>query len=216
MPMKLKDLYDVPLKHKKVVLYADFNVPIVEGEIADTFRIEKTLPTIIYVLSQEPDLLVIMTHLGRPDIHEKKCFVEGKGKLANTLLPVYTWLSQRINIEFVRDLDNLYEKKGTVLLENTRLYEKAYIINRLYFIDLVIFDGFGVAHRPLIIPKNKKVYAGLLMRAELERRLDNFDLVIMGGRKITDKMALIKHLKFKNIFFGGGMCFSILKQKKYR
>lgn len=213
VPMKLKDLHDVPHKQKKVLLYADFNVPIIDGKIVDTFRIEKTWPTIVHILSRESELLVIVSHLGRPDAHEKECFKEGMSGLKNTLQPVYEWLSLRMSIAFARDLDGLGEKKGAVLLENTRLYDKAYLIQELSFVDLVVFDGFSVAHRPLLIPRDKKVYAGLLMRAELQRRVNDFDLVIMGGKKITDKMALIKHLSFKNIFFGGGMSFSILKQK---
>lgn len=202
--MTLKKLQSIHFKNKNVLLYADFNVPVYDGKIVDTFRIEKCLPTINYILSENVNLLLILSHFGRPDENEKMEFKNGICT-KNTLTLVSGWLKGKYELEFTRNLNELKTKKGMVLLENTRLYDKDELKKGLEFVDFVVFDGFSVAHRPLLLPADKKVFAGLLVQEELGRRMDSFDLVILGGKKISDKIALIRNLKFKKIFFCGAM-----------
>ena len=64
--MNLRTVKDLDLQGKKVLIRVDFNVPLKEGVVTDTTRIERALPTIRYILKQEGASLIVMTHLGRP------------------------------------------------------------------------------------------------------------------------------------------------------
>jgi 3-phosphoglycerate kinase len=66
-----KTIKDIDLSGKRVLLRADYNVPVVEGKISDDYRIKQSIPTINYILKQKPKGLVIISHLGRPNGPEK-------------------------------------------------------------------------------------------------------------------------------------------------
>lgn len=207
---KYKPLRDVPLRDKTVLLCADLNVPIKDGTILDTFRLEKAMPTITYILSQHVRQLIITSHLGRPTDDERSQFARGQTPI-HTLRPVHAWLSHTLpNLSFITDPSRI-NNAHPVLLENIRLYDQQWLTSMLAIADLAVFDAFAAAHRPPLIPP-VRVYAGLLVEEELARPLA-FDLVVLGGAKVSDKMQLMRSLTYKEMFVGGGMCLSMLRKR---
>src|SRR5690348_6665937 len=91
-----KTLKNIELGGKRVLLRADYNVPVDHGHITDDYRLKASLPTIQYILKQKPGALIIISHLGRPD---------GKPDHAFSLLPVARRLSDLLdkNIHFATD-----------------------------------------------------------------------------------------------------------------
>src|SRR5580698_5978984 len=81
---------DIDLKGKRVLLRADYNVPLKDGVITDDYRIKQSLPTVQYILEQEGSSLVIVSHLGRPD---------GKVDPTMSLAPVAKRLSELLGKE---------------------------------------------------------------------------------------------------------------------
>ena len=158
MKRTVKDL--VGLKGKVILLRADFNVPIDDGgKILDTTRIERTLPTIKYLIEQKAKV-VILSHLGRPKGFE----------IRKSLFPVAMVLMSKLpcNVDFCNavvgdEVKNRikYLKEGNVLLlENTRFYkgeEKCdmdFARQMAELGDIFVNDAFGTAHR-----KNASTFA---------------------------------------------------------
>ena len=122
--MKKKTIEDYNLSGKRVILRADYNVPVDNGKITDDYRIEQSLPTIKYLLKQKCSI-VIISHLGRPEVNHDRRY---------TLLPVAKRLSKLLGKE-VRFIDDCIGentkaevdkmKPGEiVLLENLRYYKE--------------------------------------------------------------------------------------------
>ncbi|KAM0688541.1 hypothetical protein COBT_000191 [Conglomerata obtusa] len=212
-----KSIKDIDLAGKRVFLRADFNVPIINNQIADDYRVKMTLPTIEYLLDHNIASLVIGSHLGRPN---------GKYDFQYSLEPVFLFLKvwfQKRNLEL--KFSAIYEKNYSpyVLLDNLRFVEEEeHAINetklKFYFesiADFVVMDAFGVCHRETgsINRTGLEVYAGLLVLQELEMFYDlvsnkkDIDLIILGGKKVKDKLRLIKGFinKAHKIFIGGGL-----------
>ncbi len=221
----LRDLTD--LRGKRVFLRADFNVPIVKGEVFDSYRIIKTLPTIEFLQSQKARIL-IASHF------ESK---EGK-----TLLPVFNFLKKKLPIEFVTDPFSAEGKKMTedaldkgkiVLLENLRTWpgekdnDDAFAKELASLAEVYVNDAFGASHRAhasiVGIPKYSKGYAGLLLEAEIKSLSQAFDpkrpfLFMLGGAKFETKMPLIEKFfkKADMLFVGGALANNFFKEKGFK
>lgn len=221
----IKDLKN--LSGKKVILRADFNVPIKNGVVLDDFRIKKVLPTILY-LQQKGAKVIIISHLGE----------EGN----ETLLPVALKLKKCLKeFEFIgtQIFSNETEKKindmkkgEIVLLENLRREtgEKknspsfARALSR--YGEIYVNDAFSVSHREhasvVGITKYLPGYAGLQLLAEVENLSKVFTpahpfLFILGGAKFETKIPLIKkYLRgADNIFIGGAIANDFFKARGY-
>lgn len=224
---------DLDLKGKKVLIRADFNVPLDEdGGITDDTRIRKALPTIKYVLQQGGSVILI-SHLGRPGGER----VEGL-----SLRPVADRLSRLLGRE-VKFIDDCLGEKvkssvgrmapgEVVLLENLRFYpgekkgDREFARRLAAGYDLYIDDAFGTAHRghasmvgvTEFIPRSAM---GYLMEKEtcyLGRALDNPRrpfLAILGGAKVSDKIQVIKSLlrRVDALLIGGAMAYTFLREK---
>jgi phosphoglycerate kinase len=223
------------LAGKRVLLRCDFNVPMDNGTIADDGRIRAALPTIQKLLELGASVL-ICSHLGRPEGMINKEF---------TLAPVAARLSELLGQKVVFANDTVGEEAKAVakalapgdvaVLENLRFEEaetskdpdvrKAFAIKLAALADVFVSDGFGVVHR-----KHASVYelatllpsaAGLLVEAEVRvlEQLTNSDqrpyTVVLGGSKVSDKLAVIGSLlpKIDNLVVGGGMLFTFLAAK---
>ena len=145
---------DIDLKGKKIILRADFNVPLDDNQnITDDIRIQAALPTIQYILEQGPAKLILMSHLGRP-----------KGKAVETmrLAPVAKRLQELLGEDVLMASDcvgDAVEKEiaaspaRVVLLENLRFHNEetdndAGFAKKLAALaDLYVNDAFGTAHR---------------------------------------------------------------------
>ena len=198
----LEDLGDVA--GRRVLLRADFNVPISDGEIVDDFRIRAALPTIEYLTSRGATVTAC-THLGRPKgAPDPKYSVEPVRRRLAELAPG------------VSLLDNLRFDPGETA------NDPAFVQRLIEGQDLYVNDAFGASHRahasivgpPQFLPSA----AGRLLEREVEVLLPlRTDpkrpfVVILGGSKVSDKLGVIDALSTvaDALVIGGGMCFTFL------
>ncbi|RIO09174.1 phosphoglycerate kinase [Mammaliicoccus sciuri] len=232
--MAKKNVKDVELKGKKVLVRADFNVPMKDGAITNDNRIVQALPTINYIIEQGGKV-ILFSHLGKVKTEEDK---QGL-----SLKPVAERLSELLNKEvtFVPEtrgealesaIDGLSE--GDVLVfENTRFEDvdgKKESKNDPelgeYWAslgDVFINDAFGTAHREhasnVGIASSIETASGFLMDKEIkfiggvvsepERPL----VAILGGAKVSDKIGVIENLLTiaDKVIIGGGMAYTFFK-----
>jgi len=204
----LEDLGDV--SGRRVLLRADFNVPIAGGEIVDDFRIRAALPTIEWLTSRGATVTAC-THLGRPKgAPDPKYSVEPVRRRLAELAP---------GVEL---LDNLRFDAGET--ENGAAFVQTLIAGQ----DLYVNDAFGASHRshasivgpPQFLPSA----AGRLLEREVEVLLPLREsparpfVVILGGSKVSDKLGVIKALSevADALIIGGGMCFTFLAAQGHR
>jgi phosphoglycerate kinase len=233
--MAKKSILDIDLKGKKVLMRADFNVPLKDGVITDNTRITATLPTIEHIL-KEGGKLILMSHLGRP---------KGSPDPQYSLAPVAQELSKLIGkqVVFANDDEVVGEnavkatadmKEGdVVLLQNTR-YRKEETDNDAGFskdlaslADVFVTDAFGAVHRAHASTAGVADYipavCGLLIEKELKflgTALENPErpfVAILGGAKVSDKIGVINNLidKVDTLIIGGGMAYTFLKAQGY-
>lgn len=231
--MDKQTVKDIPLKDKTVIMRVDFNVPLDKKTrtITDDTRIRAALPTINYILRNNPHRLILMTHLGRPD---------GQVREELRLNPVAQRLQELLKIP-VKKLDDCVgdhikkaiedAKEKVVLLENLRFHaeeeenDPAFSKQLASLADVYVNDAFGTAHRAHASTEGIAHYlpgvAGLLMDKEIEylgKALETPEkpfAVILGGAKVSDKIAVIEHLlgKADSLLIGGGMAYTFLKSQ---
>ncbi len=231
----LKDLGD--LKGKRVLVRADFNVPLDGTTITDDGRIKAALPT-IKTLREEGAKVILMAHLGRP-----------KGKVVPelSLAPVAARLGELLgtNVPLAKDTygEDAQAKVAAmndgdvVLLENVRFNpeetskdaaERAAYAKKIAALgEAFVSDGFGVVHRAqgsnYDVAADLPAAAGLLVEKEvkaLSKATENPErpfTVVLGGSKVSDKLGVIENLldKANRLVIGGGMVFTFLKAKGY-
>jgi phosphoglycerate kinase len=228
--MLVKQLSDVKINNAKVILRCDFNVPLKDGVITDDGRIKASLSTIKKLLAANCSITII-AHLGRP---------KGERKPELSLAPVAKRLGELLNQEIrfsseIRGQKELAQSLSAgeiLLLENIRYEaaetskdeaERSDLAQELAkYGDIYIGDGFGAVHR-----KHASVYelarllphaAGDLISAEvsvLQKLTSSPERpygVVLGGAKVSDKIAVISNLldKVDVIAIGGGMLFTFL------
>ncbi|MBR4998753.1 MAG: phosphoglycerate kinase, partial [Clostridia bacterium] len=223
-----KNINDFDFLNKKVLLRLDFNVPIKNGEIESTKRIDESLPT-IKALIDKGARIAIVSHLGKPNGEAKKEF---------TLKPVFEYLKTKLDkVCFSKNIANekMYKeveklKSGEVLLlENIRFFpeeeanDEGFSKNLSKPFDIFILDAFGTSHR-----KHASTYGvgkyldngiGLLVEKELAYLENIFEtskspiLAILGGAKVKDKLKVIDNLldKVDVLLIGGGMSYTFIK-----
>jgi len=221
------------LNQKKVLLRLDLNVPLSDGKITDTTRIDKILPTINFLLKKNAKV-IILSHVGRP-----------KGKVVNelSLKPICESLKNKLNQNIRLISKNIKDVKSTdlfdahdekiVILENLRFYEEEEKNDNVFarhlasLADIYINDAFSCSHRThasiFEITKFIPSYAGLQLNLEIDALTKITSEIrrpitcIIGGSKISSKINIIKNLisKFDNIIIVGGIANNILKYKGY-
>ena len=230
----MRNIKDEPnLNQKKVLLRLDLNVPLNNGKITDTTRIDKILPTINFLLKNNAKVL-ILSHIGRP-----------KGKVVNelSLKPICESLKNKLNQNIRLISKNIKEVKSAdlfvapdekiVIFENLRFYEEeekndnAFAKHLASLADIYVNDAFSCSHRAhasiFEITKFIPSYAGLQLNLEINAltkitsEIQRPITCIIGGSKISSKINIIKNLisKFDNIIIVGGMANDILKYKGY-
>ncbi len=205
---RLEDLADhLDLRGKSVLLRADFNVPIADGEITDDLRIRAALPTMRWLLDAGARVTAC-THLGRP---------KGKPDPRFSVEPVRSRLAELV--PEVTLVDNLRFDPGET--SNDPAFVRQLIAGH----DAFVNDAFGASHRshasivgpPQFLPSA----AGRLLEREVDvlSGLRNNPkrpfVAVMGGSKVSDKLAVIESLLdvVDSLIIGGGMCFTFLKAK---
>jgi 3-phosphoglycerate kinase len=234
--MMKKQLTDMQLKDKRVLMRCDFNVPLDKDlNITDDIRIKSALRSINYVLDNGGSL-ILMSHLGRP---------KGEARQEYSLKPVATRLADLLEKEIVfADYDEVVNEKvkaladrlipgEVMLLQNTR-FRKEETKNDPDFskelaslADVFINDAFGTAHRAHSSNVGVTQYlpssVGFLIGKEIEAiggALSNPKrplTAILGGAKVSDKIGVIENLLgiADYILVGGGMAFTFVKAQGY-
>jgi 3-phosphoglycerate kinase len=204
-----KTIHDIDLNGKKVLLRADYNVPLNDkGEITDDYRIQQSLPTLRLLLEKGASVIVC-SHLGRPD---------GKADLKYSLLPVAKRLHELLerDVEFAPDCIGDHAVKTAanlqpgqvLLLENLRFYQQeeendsAFAEKLAQLADVFVQDGFGVVHRAHASTEAVTHFlpsvAGLLLEREVDTITNVMEnpqrplVAIIGGAKIADKIEVLK------------------------
>ena len=220
------------LHGKKVILRLDLNVPLKNGEITDTTRIDKVLPTIEFLLKQNSKI-IILSHVGRP-----------KGKVIRdlSLKPIQEDIEKKLNEKINLIEKNIYKIKKDIfdncsekilLIENIRYYpeEEKNDLNFAKHLaslgDIYINDAFSCSHRPHAsvceISKYLPSFSGLQLDLEISAlkkitsEITKPVTCIIGGSKISTKINIIKNLipKFDNIIIVGAMANNLIAHKGY-
>jgi phosphoglycerate kinase len=222
-------LEDLPLKRgTRVLLRADFNVPLRDGKIDDDLRITAALPTLEYLLERGAEV-VCCSHLGRP---------KGKADPEYSLAPVARRLAELLgtNVQLSPqvvgfeslDLSQCLEPGQVMLIENLRFdpgeesNDPAFAMNLAQLGEVYVDDAFGAAHRahasivgpPVVLPSA----AGRLLAREVEVLGGLLDdpkhpfVAILGGVKVSDKLGVIDALlqRCDTLLIGGAMAFTFL------
>lgn len=234
MPKKtVNDLSSADLQGKRVLVRADFNVPVDEqGNITDDTRIRAALPT-IEALTSKGAKVILSSHFGRP-----KNGPEDKYRLT----PVGTRLSELLGKQVVKTGDcigddvkakvDALQPGDVLLLENVRFYkeeeknESAFAEKLASVADLYVNDAFGTAHRAHASTEGvtkflKPSVAGLLIEKELQYLQSAIEnpqrplAAIVGGSKVSSKIGVIETLldKVDKLLIGGGMVFTFYKAR---
>ena len=221
------------IENKKILLRLDLNVPIIDGKIVDTNRIDKILPTINYLLKKKAKLIII-SHVGRPN-----------GKIVNdlSLAPISKFITEKIKkkvfllkedifkIEKNKIFKNLDEE--IILLENIRFYpheeanDDRFSKKLASLGEIYVNDAFSCSHREHAsvskITNYIPAYCGLQINEEINaldkitNKIKKPVTCIIGGSKISTKINIIKNLipKFDNIIIVGAMANNIFKYNGY-
>ena len=228
--MALKTLNDLNFKDKRVLVRVDYNVPIKDGKVNDATRIESSLPTLKKLLS-EGSSLILMSHLGRPK------GAEDKYRLAPVAKKLAELIGKDVRYETAsgptakeqQSFVAVAPKGSITLLENTRFDTREEANDPEFsralaaYADIYVNDAFGAAHRAHASTEGVTHYlpsaAGYLLEKEitiLSKLINNPESpfkVIIGGAKVSDKIAVIENLldMADEILIGGAMAYTFFK-----
>lgn len=213
------------LKGKKVLLRLDLNVPIENGKVTDTFRMEKVIETIDFLRAKDAQTIII---------------AHCEGKESATLKPMFEYLNGYFPVEFCETyftpeaIDKLLkmQDKGVLMFENLRINpgekenDVEFAKKLAQMADIYVNDAFGVSHRKhasiVGVPQFLPHYGGLLLYQEIEHLSKVFKpehpfVFILGGAKFETKMPLIKkYLESADaVFIGGALANNVFKEKGY-
>lgn len=231
-----KTIEDIKVQGKRVLVRCDFNVPLKDGVITDENRLNGALRTIKYLIENGAKV-ILCSHLGKP---------KGEAKPELSLQPVAKRLSEMLGKEVVFACDDnvvgenakeavsKMENGDVILLQNTR-YRKEETKNEESFskelaslAEIFVNDAFGTAHRAHCSTVGAGEFleeraCGYLIQKELKflgeavaNPVRPFT-AILGGAKVSDKIAVINELleKVDNLIIGGGMAYTFLKAQGY-
>ncbi len=232
--MVKKSVKDLDLNNKKVLVRADFNVPMENGKITNDNRIQAALPTLEYIIEQGGKVIVF-SHLGRIKTEEDKA--------TNSLRPIAERLEELLGkeVKFVPEtrgevLENAIDSLDTgdvLMFENTRFEDlegnkesgNDAELGKYWASlgDVFVNDAFGTAHRShasnVGIASNIESATGFLVQKEIDfigGAVDNPErpfIAILGGAKVSDKIGVIENLLevADKVLIGGGMAYTFFK-----
>lgn len=216
------------IKNKRILLRLDLNLPMRNGIVIDDTRIKLHLPTIETLLNNQ-NKIIIISHFGRPK--------EGQFSKEFSLCNILSALKNFFDVEFIDELDiDAIKRKikalkcNIILLENIRFFSgetsnsQELAANLSSLADVYCNDAFSASHRNhasiVAIKKFLPSCYGILMEKEIKnlnllKTPISRSLAIIGGSKISTKLALIENLaqKFDKVFIGGAMANNFLKVK---
>lgn len=218
----LKNLPDV--KGLKVLVRGALNAPVENGVVTDPYRLEKTLPTVSYLLSRGARV-ILASHLSKDGASTR---------------PMYEYLKAKIPLSFVDDIAGAKARAAVtalkdgeaLMLENVRLNagekgnDEQFAREMASLADMYVMDAFDVAHRKhagvVSIPKFLPSYAGLQFEAEVAGLTPALSpqspsVAIVGGAKLVTKQKLVTTLlsKYDHVFVGGAIVNDFYVAKGY-
>lgn len=233
----VKTIRDINIQNKTVIIRCDYNVPLEKGKIIDDTRIMASIETIEYALSNNCKI-ILLSHLGR--IKTKKDLRK------NSLKPIAVRLGKTLHkrIKFinatrgkeVEEAISVMKPKQIVMLQNTRYEDlegnkESSNDSELAkywasLADVFINDAFGTLHRShasnVGIASNLPSAIGFLVEKEIKaleqvKSPERPFIIILGGKKVSDKIGVIENLitKADYLLLGGGMAFTFLKAEAY-
>ena len=228
----VRGLSELSLVGRRVLLRVDFNVPLEHGVVTDDTRIRAALPTLHAILEQPGSSVVLMSHLGRP---------RGRPRAELSLAPVAAHLGRLLGRAVtmapdcvgpeVEHLAATLPPGGVMVLENLRFHPEeeagdAAFARRLAALgDVYVNDAFGAAHRAhastAVVAGHLPAAAGLLMAREVAVLTQLLAapaapfVAIVGGAKVSSKVAVLEHLlpKVDTLLIGGGMAYTFLQAR---
>ena len=217
--------------NRSIILRLDLNVPLKDGKIIDTNRIDKIIPTLNFLIKKKAKIIII-SHVGRPN-----------GKIVNelSLEPVSKYIKNKLNKNVTLIRENIFNlnkkdifknsKEKLVLLENIRFYPEEEANDEKFsqklasLGEIYVNDAFSCSHREHAsvskITKYIPSYSGIQINTEVDAlnkittEIKKPISCIIGGSKITTKINIIKNLipKFNSIVIVGAMANNIFKYK---
>ena len=229
MTYNKKNVEDIAVSGKKVLVRCDFNVPMADGVITDETRINGALPTIQYLV-KENAAVILCSHMGRP---------KGEFNMKYSLAPVAARLSELLGQEVIMASDVIGEdakakaaalKPGQVMMiENVRFHKEeekndpAFSRELASMAEIFVNDAFGTAHRAHASTAGVADYlpavCGFLIEKEISvmgKALSDPKrpfVAILGGAKVSDKIGVINNLieKVDTLIIGGGMAYTFFR-----
>ena len=211
----LQSLSKKDLNGKKVLVRADFNVPVRNGKVTEAMRIDETLPTIKFLLKNGAQVILI-SHIGEDG--------------STSLRPVAKYLSsQKLSVKFVADFGAVAKaKEPVILLENIRRFEgekknDPVLAKQLSLLAyLYVNEAFSVSHREhasvVGVPKLLPSFAGLRLAVELAELQKMFKptlplALVIGGAKFKTKFPLLKKFlpRAEVVCVGGALGNTLIK-----
>lgn len=234
--MAKQTVRDLDVRGKRVLVRVDFNVPLKDGKITNDNRIVAALPTINYLLENGAKV-ILFSHLGKIDHKDPEKLAAGMKK--NNMAPVAARLAELVDakVTFVPETRGEALEKAVaelndgeiVVMQNTR-FEKGESKNdpelAAYWAglaDLYVSDAFGSVHRAhastVGVATHLPSACGFLVQKEVEMLSKAVDtperpfIAIIGGAKVSDKIAVIDNLlkKADKVIIGGGMAYTFMK-----
>lgn len=230
-----KTVDSISVKGKNILVRCDFNVPVQDGSITDDDRIVAALPTINKLLS-EGGRVILCSHFGRPKGPDASASLSTVAeRLANLLgKPVKFAADDTVVGENAKAAAAALKDGEVMLLENTRFRaeeeknDDSFSKELASLAEIYVNDAFGSSHRAHsstagVAKFVKESAVGYLMEKELKFLGNAVNnpvhpfVAILGGAKVSDKIAVIGNLldKVDTLIIGGGMAYTFLKAKGY-
>jgi phosphoglycerate kinase len=225
--MTILNMTDIDLSNKRVLIREDFNVPIDNGKITSSRRIEAALPTIKMAL-QANAAVILMSHLGRP--------TPGEFNPQFSLRPVATWLAEQLNqdVPLIEDWQARVTPGQVALFENVRFLPgeaentESLAKKMASLCDVFVMDAFATAHRNQASTAGVAQFApvacaGPLLQVELHalqrvtEEAVSPQIAIVGGAKVSTKLSLLRALlqQVDSLIVGGGIANTLLLASGY-
>ena len=232
--MNKKTIEDIDVAGKKVIVRVDFNVPLdANGKITDDKRIVGALPTIKYLVEKGAKTILV-SHLGRPkDGFEDKFSMKPTADRLSELLGKQVIMAKDVIGEDAKAKAASLKDGEVLMLENVRFHKEETKNNPEFakelasLAEIFVNDAFGTAHRAHASTAGIADYlpavCGFLIKKEIEfmgkalAKPARPFVAILGGAKVSDKIAVIENLleKVDSLIIGGGMAYTFLKAKGY-
>jgi len=223
----MKTVRDIPiLENVPVLVRTSLNVPIVNGSVANDYRLRRALPTIRF-LSEQGARVILISHIGRKGTETLAPVAEALSKL----IPRVSFFDETIG-KRARDAVRTLSPGNILVLENLRRH-RGEVMNDTSFAkelaslaDVFVEDSFDTCHRAhasiVGVPKILPSYAGILLEEEINElsfalKPRNPSLAIIGGAKFNTKEAVLNTLlkTYDKVFVGGALANDFLKTKGY-